>query len=54
MALGLADAVWQAARYVEHPVHVSELERALWSEARENLLTSALDARNRKKLLPTS
>lgn len=54
MALGLADAPWPVLRYVEHPVHVSELQRALWAEERQTWLTSALDARKRKKLLPTS
>jgi IS1 family transposase len=54
MALGLTDARWSVLRYVEHPVHVSDLQRAMWAEDRQNQLTSALDARKRKKLLPTS
>ena len=54
MALGLAEAVWTVPRYVAHPVHVSHLQREIWAEQRQSWLTSALDARKRKKLLPTS
>jgi IS1 family transposase len=54
MALGLADARWSVRRYVAYPVHVSELQRSLWAEDQQSWLTSALDARKRKKLLPTS
>jgi len=54
MALGLAEAVWTVPRYVAHPVHVSDLQREIWAEQRQSWLTSALDARKRKKLLPTS
>ena len=42
MALGLANDVWDVRRYVEYPVHVSELQRELWAEQREILLTPAL------------
>jgi len=54
MVLGLAEAVWSVRRYVSYPVHVSELQRDIWAEEREELLTSALDAEKRKKVLPTS
>jgi hypothetical protein len=54
MALGLAQEVWTVGRYVNHPVHVSDLQGDLWAEDRQELLTSALEARERKKLLPTS
>ena len=54
MALGLAEDVWSVRQYVNHPVHVSDLQRDIWAEEREELLTSALDAKNRKKALPTS
>jgi hypothetical protein len=54
MALGLAEEIWTVRRYVHHPVHVSELQRQLWAEEREILLTPATDARKRKKALPTS
>lgn len=54
MALALADAPWSVARYVVHPVHVSDLQRAIWAEDRQTRLTSALDAQKRKKLLPAS
>ena len=54
MALGLAATPWSVARYVDYPVHVSNLQRAIWAEERQTCLTSALDARKRKKLLPAS
>ncbi|MGQ9649269.1 MAG: hypothetical protein ACUVXJ_04095 [Phycisphaerae bacterium] len=54
MALGLAEEVWSVWRYVVQPVHVSDLQREIRAEERQNWLTSALDARKRKKLLPTS
>jgi hypothetical protein len=54
MALGLANNVWDVRRYVEYPVHVSELQRDLWAEQRQILLTSALEAQERPKCLPTS
>lgn len=54
MALGLADALWPVRRYIAHPVHVSDLQRAIWAEDRQTWLTSALDARKHKKRLPIS
>ena len=54
MALGLTSTPWSVEQYVEHPVHVSDLQREIWAEERQKWLTSALDARKRKKLLPTS
>jgi hypothetical protein len=54
MALGLAKDVWDVRRYVEYPVHVSELQRELWAEQREILLRPALEAQKRPKCLPTS
>jgi len=54
MAIGLADAPWSVSRYVGHPVHVSDLQRAIWAEERETWRTSALDAREHRKLLPAS
>jgi hypothetical protein len=54
MALGLAKELWTVRRYVEHPVHVSDLQHELWAEQRQLLLTSPLDHRKRKKQLPTS
>jgi hypothetical protein len=54
MALGLADSPWTVRRYLKYPVHVSDLQRAIWAEDRQAALTSALNARNRKKHLPTS
>jgi hypothetical protein len=37
-----------------YPVHVSALERAIWEEDRNEVLTSALDRYKRRKPLPTS
>lgn len=54
MALGLATGVWTVDQYVAHPVHVSDLQREIWAEERQSWVTSALDARKRRKLLPTS
>ncbi len=54
MALGLATGVWTVDQYVAHPVHVSDLQREIWAEDRQSWLTSALNARKRRKLLPTS
>lgn len=54
MAAGLADRVWSMADYVTYPVHVSELQRAIWAEERENVLRSPLEGQKRRKILPTS
>ena len=54
MALALAEEPWPVRRYVNYPVHVSELQRQLWAEQRESLLKSALEPQKRKKRLPTS
>ena len=54
MALGLAETLWTVRRYVEQPVHVSDLERESWAERRKSLLESALETHKRKKRLPTS
>jgi hypothetical protein len=54
MALNLAQSVWSVRRYVEHSVHVSDLQRAIWAEDRQNWSSSALGAKKQRKLLPTS
>jgi hypothetical protein len=54
MALGLAEEPWSVPRYVRCVVHVSDLQHQIWAEQRGFLLTSALEARNRKRYLPTS
>ena len=54
MAQGLADHAWSVVEYVRHPVHVSDLDRAIWREQRDEVLTSALDPYKRRKALPTS
>jgi hypothetical protein len=42
MALGLAERVWSVVDYVRHPVHVGDLQCALWAETKERLLTTGL------------
>lgn len=54
MAMGLTDRVWTVAEYARYPVHVGELQRAIWAEDRENLLTTGLNRQKRPKPLPTS
>ena len=54
MAQGLTDHAWSVPEYVRYPVHVSELDRAIWQEERQEVLTSALDRYKRRKTLPTS
>jgi hypothetical protein len=54
MALGLTRHPWTVRQYVNHPIHVSDLQRDLWDEQRQELLTSALEPHKRKKQLPTS
>lgn len=54
MAAGLTDHRWSASEYVRHPVHVSDLDRAIWDEERQETLTSALDHHNRPEPLPMS
>jgi hypothetical protein len=54
MALGLANGVWSVRDYVNHPVHVSDWQRALWAEKRKILLTTGLNGQKHRKPLPTS
>ena len=54
MAMGLSDHVWTVPEYVRHPVHVSELTRAIWAEERQKVLTPASDRDKRRKAVPTS
>ena len=54
MALGLAGEAWTVEQYVRYAVHVSDLQRQTWAEQRQEQLTSALEKRKRRKLLPTS
>lgn len=54
MAMGLSDRVWSVLEYIRFPVHVSDLDRAIWAEDREQVLTSALDRDKRRKNVPTS
>jgi hypothetical protein len=54
MALGLTDHVWSLWEYVCYPVHVSDLQRDIWAEQRQELQESAVDRHFRKKVLPIS
>jgi hypothetical protein len=54
MALGLAKKAWTVLEYVRYPVHLSDLQRELWEEQRNNVLKSPLDDFERSKALPTS
>jgi hypothetical protein len=54
MALGLAERIWSVIEYVRHPVHVGELQRALWAETKEMLLTQGLYRGKPLRILPTS
>jgi hypothetical protein len=54
MVLELAQDVWSVRQYVLHPVHVSDLQRAIWAEDRQEWLTSALSRLKPKESLPIS
>lgn len=54
MALGLSAHVWSVGEYICHPVHASDLLRQNWQDQRNEISESALEARKRKKILPTS
>jgi hypothetical protein len=42
MAQGLTDHEWSVQEYASYPVHVGPLQRIIWAEEREKLLTSPL------------
>jgi hypothetical protein len=44
MAQGLTDHEWSVQEYVSYPVHVGALQRLIWAEEREKLLTSPIFA----------
>jgi len=54
MALGLTDPIWSLREYVCYPGHVSDLQRDIWAEQRQELQESAVDRHFRKKTVPTS
>ena len=54
MVEGLTDHVWSVQEYVNYPVHVGELQRAIWAEDREKVLRSALEGQKHRKIMPTS
>ena len=53
-AQGLSERVWSVQEYIRHPVHVSDLQRAIWAEERQKALTAALDQGKPKKPVPSS
>jgi hypothetical protein len=54
MALGLTEHVWSVREYVQYVVHVSDLQRQIWTEERDFLLTSELEAHKHLRHVPTS
>jgi hypothetical protein len=52
MAMGLAEHVWTVREYVRYPVHAGRLDRDLWTEREQNLLTNGLNRQKRRKTLP--
>jgi hypothetical protein len=54
MAMGLTDHPWTVLEYLHYPVHVGDLQRSIWSEELENLLTHGLNRPKRPIPLPTS
>ena len=54
MAQALTDHVWSVAEYLRYPVHVDDLQRAFWADARQMVKTSALNDQKRLKSMPTS
>ena len=54
MVMGLSDRVWFVLESDRYPVHVGDLMRAIWTQERETVLTSALDRQKRRKTAPTS
>jgi len=54
MVLGLAEEVWTVQRYILYPVHISDLIYLEWSEQRNRVLESPVEAYKRNKALPIS
>jgi hypothetical protein len=54
MALGLSEDLWSVSQYVNCPVHVGDLQRQIWAEQRQDLLTNGLNRQKQPKPLPTS
>lgn len=54
LAMRLTNHAWSVGEYVSQPVHVSDLQRAIWSEQRQNLLTIGLNGRKNLSPSPTS
>jgi len=54
MKLGLSERIWSVPQYVTHPVHVGALQREIWQEEYENIITDGVNRQKRPKTLPTS
>jgi len=54
MAQGLTDHAWSVRDSMQIPVHVDDLQRAWWAEAKQNTITSALIDQKHRQLMPTS
>ena len=52
MMLGLTQRVWSVLEYLRFPTHVSEFQRQLWVEQRNDVIESTLEKYQRKKSLP--
>jgi IS1 family transposase len=53
MAQRMADHAWSVGEYLRHPVHVDDLQRALWADERQIAITPALNDQKRLKVMPT-
>jgi hypothetical protein len=53
-ASGLATQTWTVAEYVRRPVHVSPLQRGIWREQHEKLLTVGLYNQKHRQPLPVT
>jgi hypothetical protein len=54
MAMELTKQVWTVVEYIRYPVHIGALQRAIWAEDREKILTNGLNRKKRPIPLPTS
>jgi hypothetical protein len=54
MAIGLAQEIWTMQRYVSYPVHVDDLQHAIWIEEQQKRIRPALNHQKPRKPLPTS
>jgi hypothetical protein len=50
MAMRWTDRIGTVRESIRHPVHVADLQREIWAEERREVLTSALEREDRRKL----